>query len=84
MLTRALAVNPAAPESELLYLSSPKAPGEWSVTSPGRHPADAVAPLRAFGYSNTLAQPVWWWMLILGLIALVMETAWVMIKGEKI
>jgi hypothetical protein len=79
-----VAVNPAAQASELLYLSSPKAPGEWSVTSPGQHSAEAVAPLRDFGYSNTLAQPVWWWMLILGLIALVMETAWVMIKGEKI
>ena len=79
-----VAVNPAPQESELLYINSLKPLREWSVTSSGHHPPQAVAPLPNFGYSSTLAQPVWWWMLTLGLVALVLETAWVMIKGEKI
>jgi hypothetical protein len=77
-------VNPAPQESELVYARSLKPLREWSFISPGRHPPRAVAPLSDFGYSSTLAQPLWWWMLTLGLMALVLETAWVMIKGEKI
>jgi hypothetical protein len=77
-------VNPAPQESELLYVTSLKPLREWSVTGNGRHPSQAVPPLSDFGYSNTLAHPVWWWMLMLALMALVLETAWVMIKGEKI
>jgi hypothetical protein len=77
-------VNPAAQESELLYVSSLKPLLEWSVTGSVHHPPQAVESLPDFGYSNTLAQPVWWWMLMLGLMALVLEMAWVIIKGEKI
>jgi hypothetical protein len=77
-------VNPAPQESELLYVKSMKPLREWSITSSGHHRPQAVGPLPDSGYSNTLAQPLWWWMLMLGLMGLVLETAWVIIKGEKI
>lgn len=79
-----VAVNPPSQESELLYVSSTKPLREWSFTGPARQAPQAVASLLDFRYSNTSAQPMWWCMLMLGLMALVIETAWVMIKGEKI
>lgn len=64
-----LAVNPSPLESELKYLGAPAAIAAWTIEA--RAPAAPAAPL----YATARQQRWWWWVMVLGLAALLAETA---------
>jgi hypothetical protein len=79
-----LSVNPSARESKLVYLDTPRPIHDWSVT-PGTFAKSSDQVVSSdIGFSNILSQHIWWWMVLAGLSALAMETAWVSITERKV
>jgi hypothetical protein len=77
-------VNPSARESKLVYLDTPRPIHDWSVT-PGTFAKSSDQVVSSdIGFSNILSQHIWWWMVLAGLSALAMETAWVSITERKV
>jgi hypothetical protein len=64
-------VNPSPKESELVYAQSPDVVKAWQVNHPGR-----VAGVATANISQTaiLQQRLWWWMVLGGITALLLET----------
>jgi hypothetical protein len=80
---RIIAINPSAKESELVYLNSPKPIHDWSLAPRDEDPKSAWTPDRtAVGFSSVLKQQIWWWLVAAALLALALETSWVVAKGE--
>ena len=68
-------VNPSPKESQLAYVDTPESLKAWEVNLPpgsGKAAATARGPL---SLSGILQQHWWWWMVVLGLAALMLETA---------
>ena len=68
-------VNPSPKESQLAYVDTPEFLKAWEVNLPpgsGKAAATARGPL---SLSGILQQHWWWWMVVLGLAALMLETA---------
>ncbi|HSU55160.1 MAG TPA: BatA domain-containing protein [Candidatus Dormibacteraeota bacterium] len=66
-------VNPSPKESQLAYSPAPEAIKNWQIN----HPADtpkASASMGKVSMAGILQQRVWWWMLLGGLGALLLET----------
>jgi len=72
---RVLSVNPPAKESELAYLTSQEAVKLWQMNQGlNRKAPSAMAGVKG-SRTGILQQRVWWWMLVGGLMALMMEMA---------
>jgi len=70
-----LSVNPSPKESQLVYVDSPEAMKLWRVNTPGQ--AGKTAAGSAYlkgGLASILQQRFWWWMVLGGLGALMLET----------
>jgi hypothetical protein len=78
-----LSVNPSARESELVYLDRPGLIRDWSVTGGTVAKSSDRVVSSDMGLSNILSQHIWWWMVLAGLSALAMETAWVSLTERK-
>lgn len=78
-----LSVNPDPKESELEFVDSPKEVRSWQL-DPAHRPLGAHPWAEAqVGLSAILQQDLWWWMVLGGLLALILETAWAHAKGES-
>jgi len=68
-------VNPSPKESRLSYVENPEAMKVWQFTrtETAKKPLE-TAP--AVSLAGILQQRLWWWLLLAGLAALVMETLW--------
>ena len=80
---RIFSVNSAPKESELAFLQSPEALKHWCI-SDNRPAQIAEPPQVGLGFTATLQQRLWWWMLLAGLLALALETAVTETKGESV
>jgi len=71
---KVLSVNPSPKESQLVYVESPEAMKTWRVNMPGQT-VNTVAetPLLKAGLASILQQRFWWWMVLGGLGALLLE-----------
>jgi hypothetical protein len=69
-----LSVNPSPKESQLVYVESPEAMKTWRVNTPGQTVKTvAETPLLKAGLASILQQRFWWWMVLGGLGALLLE-----------
>lgn len=76
-------VNPDPKESQLKFAETPDALTSWRVVGQDRErPAVWGSGDEEVGVSGILQQRLWWWMLLGGLFALGLETAWIQAKGE--
>jgi len=80
---RFISVNPSPRESELVYLQSPRVPAEWSVGERDRTDPSGATEAGRVGFSSILKQHIWWWMVLLGLLALALETTWTLAKENS-
>ena len=79
---KVFSVNPDPKESELAFVKSPDALRGWCV-APGTGRPPSLPPAQGeAGFSGILQQRLWWWMVLGGLLALGLETAWTQAKGE--
>ena len=72
---KVLSVNPSPKESQLVYVENPEAMKLWRVNTPGQ--TSKVAAGSAYlkgGLASILQQRFWWWMVLGGLGALMLET----------
>lgn len=79
---RIFSVNPDAKESELEFVDSPQAMKGWCFDPSDKTSPVVSAPSTTVGFSGILQQRLWWWMVLGGLLALALETAWAERKGE--
>jgi hypothetical protein len=71
---KTFSVNPSPKESRLVYLDSPEAMKIWCVSHPGDAPKTAPSPARAqIRLAGILQQRLWWWMVLGGMLALMLE-----------
>jgi hypothetical protein len=68
---KVFSVNPSPKESELVYAQSPDVMKAWQINRPAE-----VAKVSTANISQTgiLQQRIWWWMVLGGIAALVLET----------
>ena len=68
-------VNPSPKESQLAYVDAPEVLKVWQVNLPAGSGKAAAATRGPLSLSVILQQRWWWWMVVLGLAALMLETA---------
>lgn len=80
---KVLSVNPSPKESQLVYAENPEAMKVWQLAR-GAPPsnASAVAGARAISLAGILQQRIWWWLVLAGLAALLLETIWSAARRE--
>jgi hypothetical protein len=67
----------------LVYLQAPRVPREWSAGERDAAPSSGVAQVGAVGGSSILNQYIWWWMVLLALAGLALETTWTLSKENS-
>ena len=73
---RLFSINPSPKESQLNFVESPDVLSAWKVAAPPETARAALAPARGkTPLSGIMQQRVWWWMVIGGLVALLLEMA---------
>jgi hypothetical protein len=69
-------VNPSPKESQLIFVDAPEAMKAWRLNSQGDIARSMVLPARAqIRLAGVLQQRLWWWMVLGGLLALMLEMA---------
>jgi len=76
-------VNPSPKESRLDYVEDPEALKVWQLRVPNGGPKAAEASAQALSLAGILQQHIWWWLLLAGLGALLLETAWTAARKES-
>lgn len=78
-IQKMFSVNPSPKESELVYAESPEVVKAWQMNHPTQ-----LARISTANISQTaiLQQHIWWWMVLGGIIALLLET--VLAETKKI
>lgn len=77
-IDKVFSINPPARESQLTYVESPDALRIWQVQRPPEAIKPAPSGVRGkVRLAAILQQRLWWWMLVGGITALLLETAWV-------
>ncbi|HWX21074.1 MAG TPA: BatA and WFA domain-containing protein [Candidatus Binatia bacterium] len=67
-------INPSPKESQLSYVESPEALDAWRFNRPADLAKAPVSPARAqIRLAGILQQRLWWWMVLGGLLALMLE-----------
>ena len=80
-LEHLLAVNPPAEESELKFSSSPKVVDGWKEqTDPEASIAESAGVVLDLSRAEILRQDLWWWLILVGTILLLLETAWLLVR----
>ena len=79
-----VSINVPAAESELVFTASPEAVKTWGLSAPRRAERAGRTAAHGVGFSGILRQQIWWWMIVCGLLALLLETAFAQAKGEKL
>lgn len=76
-----LDVNPPAQESYLSYTASPEVVATWQCVQTAVEPSSkSERPVAAHSVREVLRQRLWWWLLLAGLTALMLETLWVSLR----
>ncbi len=79
-----LSVNPSPKESQLVYVESPDALKNWQFRgAQPASPATRTVPARGLSLSGIWQQRLWWWMLVAGLMALMAEQVWLVLRKER-
>lgn len=80
---KVLAVNPSPKESQLHYVAGTESVKAWQRPAATGAPRPAV---RRAGAELSLAgirqQHIWWWCLLVGLLALIVESVWLSCRQE--
>ena len=78
-----LVVNPSPRESRLQYLPPAERINSWRVEqdASGQRQEDSD-PVGSMATASILQQRIWWWLLLIGLVALTMETTWLSLRKE--
>jgi hypothetical protein len=73
-IEKVFAINPSPKESQLSYVEEPEALNSWRFSRPEDVVKGAVSPARAqLRLAGILQQRLWWWMVLGGLGALMLE-----------
>ncbi len=81
---KVFSINPSAKESELTYVKSPEAITNWQLSaSPPTAKSAAAAPVVRLSTANIWHQQFWWWLIIFGLVALILETSLAGLRKER-
>jgi hypothetical protein len=83
-IQRIIGINPSPKESELVYLESPKTVEQWNLAEHGGTKVRELADTRTVGFSSILNQRIWWWMVLVALLVLGLETSWVVAKESRV
>jgi len=77
-------VNPPAKESELAYADASEAVKAWCLNAPAgaERPVASAAQTR-MSLRGILQQRLWWWMVLAGMFALMLETALAATRRER-
>jgi hypothetical protein len=76
-------VNPSPKESQLVYSTAPETVKAWQLAHSDTARTRAAAVRAQISLSGILQQRLWWWMLVAGLVALLLEIALTEIKRAK-
>ena len=69
-----LSVNPSPKESQLTYANAPDGLKGWQLVVPGSDlPRREISPGEQVRLASVLHQRLWWWMVLCGLVALMLE-----------
>ena len=79
-----LSVNPSPKESRLSYIENPDALKVWQLNRAIPTAGIARASAQALSLAGILQQRIWWWLLLAGLAALMVETAWAAGRKELV
>jgi hypothetical protein len=82
---KSFSVNPSPKESQLACVDAPEALKVWRVNLPAGTGKSAVAATRGkLSLSGILQQHLWWWMVMGGLAALMLEMALADTRRERV
>jgi hypothetical protein len=76
VVEKLFSVNPSPKESQLQFVEEPDAVKLWRFNRPGDEARATVSPARTqIRLAGILQQRLWWWMVLGGLLALMLEMA---------
>jgi hypothetical protein len=82
---KVFSVNPSPKESQLSYLDSPEALKLWQLEGGDEKASVAQPPVPAgLSLGAILQQHIWWWLLVAGLAALLLEAFWTSAKRKVV
>ena len=76
-------VNPSPKESRLSYVENPEAMKVWQINRPVASAKTPEASAQTLSLAAILQQRLWWWLLLAGLGAILLETAWTAARPER-
>lgn len=76
-----ISINPSPKESQLIYASEPQALESWQLPASAKSsPAIQAKTANAATFANIRQQRIWWWLLLVALVGLFLETLWTNLK----
>jgi hypothetical protein len=80
---KVFSINPSPKESQLTYTKAPEAITNWQLSAAPETGKAAAAPSPVrLNVAGIWRQQFWWWLIVFGLLALILETGVAMLRRE--